>query len=81
MVRFATEFPDSNILPPLVAKLTWSHFIELFHLKSLDAKLFYAQRASEEHWSKRELRHQISRKAFERTEIADVQQVHVDDSL
>ncbi len=39
MIRFAQEFSDFNILPPLVAQLTWSHFIELFPLKSMEAKL------------------------------------------
>lgn len=33
--------------------------------------MFYARVASESAWSKRELRNQIERKAFERAEIAD----------
>ncbi len=40
MVRFSQEFSDFNILPTLSAKLSWSHFIELFPLKShVGAKL------------------------------------------
>ena len=73
MIRFSQDFSDLNILPPLAAKLSWSHFIELFPLKSIEAKLFYAQKAIEEVWGKRELRNQISRKAFERQEIANTQ--------
>lgn len=73
MMRFAQDFSDINILPPLAAKLSWSHFIELFPLKSTEAKLYYAQKAAEEAWGKRELRNQIARKAFERKEIADIQ--------
>lgn len=73
MTKFAQDFPDLNILPPLAAQLTWSHFIELFPLKSIESKLFYAQNAIEQLWGKRELRNQISRKAFERTEIANTQ--------
>ena len=38
-MKFASEFSDLNILPPLVAKLTWSHFIELFPLKSIESKM------------------------------------------
>lgn len=71
MMRFAQDFSDFNILPTLSAKLTWSHFIELFPLKTIEAKLFYAQKAQEEVWSIRELRQQIARKAFERNEIAN----------
>lgn len=73
MIRFAQEFSDYNILPPLVAKLSWSHFLELFPLKSYQAKLYYAQHSIEHNWGKRELRNQISRKAFERAELANTQ--------
>jgi predicted nuclease of restriction endonuclease-like (RecB) superfamily len=73
MIKFYQEFSDFNILPPLVAKLTWSHFIELFPLKSIESKIYYAQNTIENNWGKRELRHQIERKAFERNEIANVQ--------
>ena len=73
MMRFSQEFSDFNILPPLAAQLSWSHFIELFPLKSTEAKLYYAQKSIEEVWGKRELRNQISRKAFERKEIANIQ--------
>ncbi len=73
MIRFAQEFSDYNILPPLVAKLSWSHFIELFPLKSIESKLYYAQNSIEQSWGKRELRNQIDRKAFERNEIANIQ--------
>lgn len=73
MIRFAQEFSDYNILPPLAAKLSWSHFLELFPLKTKEAKLYYAQHSIEENWGKRELRNQISRKAFERAELANAQ--------
>lgn len=73
MVRFSQDFSDYNILPTLSAKLSWSHFIELFPLKSTEAKLYYAQKAAEEAWGIRELRNQIARKSFERKEIAAIQ--------
>jgi predicted nuclease of restriction endonuclease-like (RecB) superfamily len=73
MVRFYEEFSDFNILPPLAAKLSWSHFIELFPLKSMESKMFYTKNAIEQNWGKRELRNQITRKAFERNEIANTQ--------
>ena len=73
MVRFSQDFSDVNILPTLSAKLSWSHFIELFPLKSKEAKLYYAYKAAEEVWGIRELRNQIARKSFERNEIANTQ--------
>jgi len=42
MIKFYQEFSDFNILPPLVAKLTWSHFFELFTLESIESKIYYA---------------------------------------
>ncbi len=47
--------------------------IALFPLKNSNARLFYAQKSTESSWSKRELRRQIERKAFERSEIANTQ--------
>jgi hypothetical protein len=38
MIRFAQEFSDYNILPPLVAQLSWSHFLILIPLKSKESK-------------------------------------------
>ena len=71
--QFVTDFSDFSIVPPLASQLSWSHFIELFPLKSLEAKLFYAQNSIEQNWGKRELRNQIAKKTFERTEIANIQ--------
>lgn len=71
MIQFAELFPDLGIVVPLARQLSWSHFLTLIPLKSIDARLFYAEQASESRWSKRELRNQIERKAFERAEIAD----------
>lgn len=73
MIQFFEQFQDLTIMSPLATQLSWSHFIELFPLKSMEAKLFYAQKSIEEVWGKRELHLQITRKAFERKEIADVQ--------
>ena len=70
MMQFAEVFPDYKIVSPLATQLSWSHFVELLSVKSSAARTFYAQRAAEETWSKREMRRQIERKAFERKEIA-----------
>ena len=73
MMQFATSMNDIKIVSPLAPQLTWSHVIELLSVKTLDGRIFYANRAIEENWSKRELRKQIELKAFERTEIANLQ--------
>lgn len=76
MMQFSEQFTDLEIVVPLARQLSWSHFLILFPLKSMDAKLFYAQKATEEVWGKRELRSQIARKAFERNEIANIRLVN-----
>lgn len=73
MVQFAVDFNDFEIVAPVAPQLSWSHFIELFPLKSKEAKLYYAQNCIEQKWGKRELRNQIQRKAFERIELANIQ--------
>jgi len=73
MMLFAERFNDAKILPPLAAKLSWSHFIELLPLKSGEARLYYAKDAAERNYGAKELRNQISRKAYERQEIANLQ--------
>ena len=71
MMQFAEIFTDSTIVVPLARQLSWSHILILIPLKSQEARLFYAEQASQAHWGKRELRRQIERKAFERAEIGD----------
>ena len=73
MMQFAEVFPEIEIVSPMATQLSWSHFIELLPLKTVKARLFYAQKALESTWSKRELRRQIERKAYERAEIANTQ--------
>ncbi|MCL2878900.1 MAG: PDDEXK nuclease domain-containing protein [Treponema sp.] len=73
MSQFADRFPNVEILSSLTTKLSWTHFIELLTLKSDEAWMFYAHNAAEQNYSIKELRRQISRKAFERHEIANSQ--------
>jgi predicted nuclease of restriction endonuclease-like (RecB) superfamily len=73
MMQFANVFPDFVKMSPLATKLSWSHFVELLSLKNSEARYFYAMKASEETWSRNQLRRQIERKAFERKEIAQIQ--------
>ncbi|WP_310104121.1 PDDEXK nuclease domain-containing protein [Algoriphagus sp. 4150] len=81
MMQFAEVFPDFQIVAPLARQLSWSHFTILIPIKKQDARLFYAQQSAESSWSKRELRHQIERKAFERKEIAQIQLSEADTEI
>jgi hypothetical protein len=73
MLQFAEQFPDKKIVSPLATQLTWSHFIELLPIETIEAKLFYANMAIDENLGKRGLRELIERKAYERTQIANTQ--------
>ena len=73
MIKLAARFPDPQIIVPLAQQLTWSHFIALLPLKTDEAFLYYAKDAVNRCLGKRELRRQISRKAYERSEIANSQ--------
>jgi predicted nuclease of restriction endonuclease-like (RecB) superfamily len=71
MTLFSSRFSNTEILPMLSAKLGWSHIIELLPLKTDDARIYYVQDTINRGLSVQELRRQISRKAFERREIAN----------
>ncbi|WP_298210934.1 PDDEXK nuclease domain-containing protein [Acidovorax sp.] len=73
MVQFAQAFPQPEIVATLSRQLSWSHFVNLLPLKTEAARQFYANQAATHTWSVRELRQQIERKAFERTELASLQ--------
>ena len=73
MMRFAERFDDLQIVTELASQLSWSHFIEILPIKSNEARLFYAKDSVERSLGTKELRRQISRKAFERREIANTQ--------
>ena len=72
MILFASRFSNEEILLTLSAKLSWSHIIELLPLKTDEARLYYADDVNKRGLSVQELRRQISRKAFERREIANI---------
>jgi len=73
MSQFATQFSDVEILSELSTKLSWSHFVELLSLKKEEARMYYASDAATLNYGIKELRRRISRKAFERQEIANAE--------
>jgi len=62
-----------KIVSPLATQLSWSHFIEILPLETEKARLYYANDAITRNLGIRELRNQISKKSYERHEIANAQ--------
>ena len=73
MMQFAEQFPNFEIVSMTSTQLCWSHFIEVLPLKTQEAKIYYLSEAAEKLASVVQLREMISRKAYERREIADTQ--------
>jgi len=73
MMQFASQFDDEQIVATLSRQLSWSHFLVLLPLKTMEEKLYYATEATKQLLGVRGLRHIISRKAYERREIANLQ--------
>lgn len=73
MIQFSEIFSDYSIVVPLARQLSWSHFVELLPIKTSDARLYYAQLTASGSLGIRDLRKQITSKAFERSEIANIQ--------
>ena len=46
MVQFAQEFPDWQIVSPLVSKLSWTHFLTIMTLKDPLQREFYLTMAA-----------------------------------
>ena len=81
MIQFTEQFPDFEIVVTLSRQLNWSHFLILIPLKEFEARKYYSDLVAKNQLSVRELRFQISRKAFERAEIANFQQTQIDTTL
>jgi hypothetical protein len=71
MVKFVKLFPDYEIVAELAQQLSWSHFQELLPVKNDDARMHYAHDAANCRLGTKALRRQISRKTYERQEIAN----------
>ncbi|HEY9709113.1 MAG TPA: PDDEXK nuclease domain-containing protein, partial [Oculatellaceae cyanobacterium] len=60
MRAFAEAYPDEQIVQAVLGQITWYHNIALLDkLKSLDERLWYAQKTVEHGWSRNVLVHQI----------------------
>lgn len=72
---------DWEIVVTLSRQLSWSHFLAIIPIKNTEAKLFYANQVCDQLMSVRDLRKQITTKAFERTTIANIQTTPSSDNL
>lgn len=70
MVQFGQAFADAEIVVTLSRQLSWSHFVALITVKAVAARSYYARQCASERWSVRELRRQIERQRYERSELA-----------
>lgn len=73
MIQFYEKFSEFENVVTLSRHLSWSHFLVLIPLKTSEERYFYAQNVFDNLISVRELRKQISKKVYERTENADLQ--------
>jgi predicted nuclease of restriction endonuclease-like (RecB) superfamily len=73
MMQFAEQFLDFEIVSQTATQLSWACFIEILPLKTMEAKLFYLNEAARGLIGRNGIREMISRKAYERKEIADTQ--------
>ena len=66
MMQFAQQFPDFQIVSPLVSKLSWTHFLIVMPIKDALQREFYLTMAANELWSVRRLqvKRQMSLKVF-----------------
>jgi predicted nuclease of restriction endonuclease-like (RecB) superfamily len=73
MIQFVKQFPDIENVVSLSRHLSWSHFLALIPLKDNSAREFYGKLAFNSSFGVRELREQIEKKVYERTEKVDIQ--------
>ena len=73
MMQFSEQFADFEIVSHPATQLSWACFVEILPLKTLEAKLFYLNEAARGLMGRNGIRKMISRKAYERKEIADSQ--------
>jgi predicted nuclease of restriction endonuclease-like (RecB) superfamily len=67
MRSFAEAYPDEQIVLRVIAQIPWGHNQTLLNkLKSLDQRLWYAQKTLENGWSRDVLAIQIDTKLFDR---------------
>ena len=70
MLSFYKAFQEENILQSLIAKLSWTHIIQILSIKDAVKREFYITLCANEGWSVRELSSRIDSMLFERSAIS-----------
>ena len=70
VMRFASVFPDKEIVASLMRQLSWTHFLMLVPMEDPLKREFYIEMCKTEHWSVRTLQGRIASMMYERTAIA-----------
>jgi len=73
MIQFAEQYSDFEKVVTLSRVLSWSHFLILIPIKDVEVRDFYGKVSAESNWGVRELRKQIEKKLYERTEHVNIQ--------
>ncbi|MCL2059220.1 MAG: PDDEXK nuclease domain-containing protein [Oscillospiraceae bacterium] len=73
MMQFSEQFLDYEIVSALPTQLSWSHYVEILPLKTMDAKIYYLNEAATTMIGAKAMRKLISRRSYERKEIANAQ--------
>lgn len=81
MVKFYDYFTDENILPTVLAKLSWSHFIELLSVKDSLQREFYYTICINEKGNVRQLHERINSMLFERTALSKKPELTIKNDL
>lgn len=71
MVRFASIYPNREIVSSLMTQLTWTHFLQLISIESDDERRFYTKFCTRNRWSVRQLREQMRTSLYLRMHSGD----------
>lgn len=80
-MQFYNDFPDLEILLPLIEKLSWSHFVELMTIKDPLERTFYMEMCKLDNWSIRTLREKKGKMLYARTALSKQPQEVIKESL
>lgn len=69
-MRFATVFPDKEIVYAVSIQLIWTHIRAIIYIDEPLKREFYIEMAKLERWSSRQLKERINSMLYERTAIS-----------
>lgn len=76
--RRTQEALPSPLSPEQLARITWTHFLELVRIEDPWKRAFYENELLQGHWSKRQLQRQIGSLLYERTALSTNKQAVIE---